>query len=137
MDLEAGFGRLLAVLADGRPRGVKELIEATGLSSRSIWNDLTRCWEKGLILRCDGSLKERERVFRGRAGSTNNLRNYYLYVLWPRGANSIQIEGRCSFHSMWSIWISVDLVRGRLSWLRGSCVRTESSFVCHGGGLKP
>lgn len=71
MDLEMGLGwihsscRLLGVLSGVRLGGVKELIEATGLSSRAVWNGFRRCRKKGLILRCDRLMRERERVLRG------------------------------------------------------------------------
>lgn len=73
--------RILAVLADGRPKSHSEIVEATGLSEGSVWACLRRCWGRGLVLRSKRPLRETHRAFKGRAGVRVNLRSYYLYLL--------------------------------------------------------
>lgn len=78
--------RILAVLADGRPRSHSNIVKATGLGGAAVWGCLRRCWRKGLILRSRKPLRETHRAFKGRAGIRVNLRSYYLYML--RGAKT-------------------------------------------------
>ena len=47
---------ILAVLADGRPRTHRELVEATGLSEAAVWNALARAWREGSVMRTELSL---------------------------------------------------------------------------------
>jgi hypothetical protein len=73
--------RILAVLADGRPRSHREVVKASGLTGRAVWAALRRCWQKGLVVRSKTPLRETHRAFKGRGGVRVNLRSYYLYML--------------------------------------------------------
>ena len=68
--------RILAVLADGRPKSQREIVKATGMSEGAVWAGLRRCWQKGLVFRSRTPLREKQRAFKGRAGVRVNLRSY-------------------------------------------------------------
>ena len=86
--------KILSVLGDGEPRTSKQVIHETGLSGSSVWNVLHRCWRSGLVLRSEKPVRVSNRVFRGRAGFTRNVRSYYFYVLRPEGVDSLRIAGQ-------------------------------------------
>ncbi|MEM2619538.1 MAG: hypothetical protein QW356_08715 [Candidatus Hadarchaeales archaeon] len=85
---------ILAVLADGRPRTHRELVEATGLSEAAVWNALARAWREGSVMRTERPIYEAVELFRGRAGKTRTTRAYHLYLLAPRGEKRVRIDGR-------------------------------------------
>ncbi|MEM3572837.1 MAG: helix-turn-helix domain-containing protein [Nitrososphaeria archaeon] len=86
--------RILAVLADGKPRGLRDIVKATGLSHDVVSANLLRCWRDGLLLRTKSPIYKQERVFKGRAGWSRNTRPYHLYVLRPKGINHLEVDGR-------------------------------------------
>jgi hypothetical protein len=63
------------------------------LGKRAIEGALYRLWKEGVILRTDKPLMEAQRIFKGRAGITRNLRKYHLYILRPEGKDSLEFEG--------------------------------------------
>jgi len=85
--------KVLAVLADGKPKSHMEIAKATGLGGDAVLSVLRRYWQKGFILRAKKVIRERLRAFKGRAGVRSNLRSYYLYVLKPKGVNVIIVDG--------------------------------------------
>lgn len=85
---------ILAALGDHKPRSLREIVKATGLSKSATYNSLFICWEKGLVLRTKEPLYESERVFKGRGGVSTTTRSYHLYVLKPEGMESLLIDGR-------------------------------------------
>jgi len=85
--------RILTVLADGRPKAQREIVKAAGMSEGAVWAGLRRCWQKGLVLRSRTPLREKQRVFKGRAGVRVNLRSYYLYLLNSTKAATATVGG--------------------------------------------
>ena len=59
---------ILAALGDHKPRSLREIVKATGLSKSAAYNSLFICWERGLVLRTKQPLYEYERIFKGRVG---------------------------------------------------------------------
>jgi len=80
-------------LFEGTPRCLREIVAETGLSSSAAGMALHRAWKAGLVLRTVEAVCESERVFRGRAGSSNHIRPYHLYVLAPEGVDDLVMEG--------------------------------------------
>lgn len=85
--------RILQLLADGVPRSFKQIVEQTGLGERAVEGALRRLSLKGLILRNEKPIRKRVRVFRGRAGTTQTLRSYYLYILKPKDRDVVEYQG--------------------------------------------
>jgi DNA-binding MarR family transcriptional regulator len=85
--------RILAVLSDGKPRSSKEIRGEVGLSRDSVESALIRLWKKNRVLRTATPQMSRDKVFRGRAGKTSNLRQYHLYMLRPDKAKSVNHQG--------------------------------------------
>lgn len=92
MVLGATQRKILAVLSDGSPKSHRQIVDEAGLTDKVVESALWRLWKSGLILRTDEPLRERDRVFRGRAGIRSNLRSFHLYVLRPEGVNSLEIR---------------------------------------------
>ncbi|MEM1757308.1 MAG: hypothetical protein QW770_04690, partial [Candidatus Bathyarchaeia archaeon] len=69
---------VLRVLSDGVPRSYRDIVASTGLGLRAVEGCLYRLWRRGLVLRSEKPFMESERVFKGRAGVSRNLRKYYL-----------------------------------------------------------
>jgi len=84
--------KVMAVLSDGSPRSHRQIVDETGLTDKVVESALWRLWKSGLILRTEEPLRERDRVFRGRAGIRSNLRSYHLYVLRPEGVDSLRVK---------------------------------------------
>ena len=91
-----GYGstqtKLLRILSDGNPRSRRELIDKTGLTSKTVGSSLLRLWKVGTILRTSKPKYEPLRAFKGRAGIKKNTRAYHLYVYAP-GRNSVSTKG--------------------------------------------
>jgi len=83
---------VLATLADGKPKASREILNAHGLSRSQVYNALLLAWKRGLILRTDKPLYQHERVFKGRAGVSQHTRPYHLYLLKPKGMNSLHLD---------------------------------------------
>ncbi len=79
------------VLSDLKPRSVREIAEEAGLTPKVVGAALDRMWRAGLVLRTRQPIRERTKIFRGRAGTSENLRSYYLYVLKPEGKERLRI----------------------------------------------
>jgi len=73
--------RVLRCLFEASPMSSRELMRLTGLSGSQVYACLDRCWRAGLVLRTAESFYERERVFRGRLGSSAHIRPYHRYLL--------------------------------------------------------
>lgn len=82
---------ILAQLFDQEPKSQREIVKATGLSEKAVYNALFRCWKRGLILRTKKPVYEFERIFKGRGGLTQNTRPYHLYLLKPKGKDSVRV----------------------------------------------
>lgn len=85
--------KVLTVLSDGKPRSHREIVKKGGLSYKSVGHALRRLWEKELIFRTEEPIRERNSIFKGRAGKTSNLRSYRLYVLCQKRVDSLHIQG--------------------------------------------
>lgn len=86
--------KILTVLSDGKPRTSKEINKELRLGSDSIESALGRMWRGGRILRTVNSRMSNDRVFKGRAGTVNNQRQYHSYMLGPAGVASINFLGQ-------------------------------------------
>lgn len=84
---------ILKILSDGKSLSRRELVEATGLSSKAIGSALRRLWRAGAILRTEKALREKSRVFKGRSGFRSNLRSYHIYVSNPKGVGGVSLQG--------------------------------------------
>ncbi len=84
---------ILGLLADGKPKSHRDVLEKTGLTESGVWQALRRAWENDLILRTKKPLYEPERLFKGRAGIRRNLRAYHLYLLKPKRVDKLQLRG--------------------------------------------
>jgi len=91
--LKVSRRRVVGALFEGTPRSVREIAAETGLSGGAAGMALSRAWRAGLVLRTAEAVCESERVFRGRAGSSNHTRPYHLYVLAPGGVDELFHEG--------------------------------------------
>lgn len=84
----------MGVLADGGVLSSREICRLTGIPSFALWEALRRCWVKGLVLRSDKPVYERERLNKGRAGRPWNVRPFHLYALKPDGIDVVQNNGQ-------------------------------------------
>jgi hypothetical protein len=80
-------------LADGRVLSSREIGGVVGLSKFALWEVLRRCWIKGLVLRSEKPFFEPERLNKGRAGRSRNLRPFHLYALRPSGVERLDHNG--------------------------------------------
>jgi len=71
----------------------REIGRATGLSKFALWEALRRCWIKSLVLRSEKPFFEQERLNKGRAGRSRNLRPFHLYALRPTGVEHLDHNG--------------------------------------------
>jgi len=96
-DLPAMPGRTWAkiaeVLRDGVPRSTGEIAKLIGLNAKATNAALRRAWKSGKLLRSEKPLREIVNIPKGRRGSIQVLRTYYLYTLRPEGINSTVING--------------------------------------------
>jgi len=82
--------RVLAVLGDGEPKCLREVMAELGeSSSEKVGICLRRLWKKGLILRTREPAFLREKVLKGRAGTKFNTRAVNYYVLDVKGRNQV------------------------------------------------
>jgi len=86
--------RLLAALSTDTPRSAKEIVAATRLDKKKVWDGLAYWWERGLLLRSETPSYEAVEVFKGRRGYRKNTRAYYLYLLKTSDKESVQIKAR-------------------------------------------
>jgi len=86
--------RLLASLSADTPRSAKEIVKATRLDEKKVWDGLAYWWERGLLLRSETPSYEAAEVFKGRRGYRKNTRAYYLYLLKTGDKESVPIKGR-------------------------------------------
>jgi hypothetical protein len=84
---------ILAALSDHKPKSLRDVVKATKLTGSAINNALLLCWKRGFILRTKEPLYEHERVFKGRAGVSQNTRPYHLYLLRPEGKDFMIVDG--------------------------------------------
>jgi len=85
--------KIVGVLADGSVLSARQIGVMTGLSKFALWEVLRRCWKNGLVLRSDKAIYEPERLNKGRAGSSRNVRPFHLYALRPAGVDRLESEG--------------------------------------------
>lgn len=86
--------KIVTVLGDGDPRTRRQILEETDLSDKAVGSALYRLWKGKLILRTERPLMEAERVFKGRGGVSPHLRAYHLYLLRPKGKDSLTMKGQ-------------------------------------------
>jgi len=75
------------------PRTRRQIVKETGLSQKKVDNALLRLLKTGKILRSEKPLREYQRIFKGRGGTSSNLRNYYLYILRSKKKGTAEING--------------------------------------------
>jgi len=83
----------MASLGDHKPKSAREVVEASRLSEKVVYNALYRCWKEGSVLRTKKPLYEYERIFKGRGGMSGTTRPYHIYVLRPKGKDSLSMNG--------------------------------------------
>jgi hypothetical protein len=84
--------KVLGLLADGKPRSIRELTQQLGVSDRAVEGACLRAWRSGSLLRSDKPMHVRNRTLAGRAGSTFNTRSFYLYAI-GNGSEDNLIDG--------------------------------------------
>jgi len=87
---------VLGGLVGGEPKCVREITSETGLTRSQAYNALFLCWKRGLVLRTAEPIYEREKVFKGRGGSSLHTRPFHLYILRPDGVDEVEVGG-CRF----------------------------------------
>jgi len=89
-----GMGRtvdaVLGVLEASGPLSSREIARRTGIGMDAVWSCLRRLWRGGRVVRSERVFETRNGVFRGRAGKSQNLRRYYLYLA---GGESRVVDG--------------------------------------------
>ena len=93
-----GYGRtesvIINVLSDGNPKSFREIVEASRLSYKSAESALRRLWMSEVVMRTEETVKERNKIFKGRGGVRANLRSYHLYMLSSsRSSDSLSLHG--------------------------------------------
>ncbi len=84
--------RVLRSLFEASPMSCRDVIKRTGLSRGKVYACLDRCWRASLVLRTAEPTYEKERVFRGRAGSSAHIRPYHRYLLKPEGLDEASVD---------------------------------------------
>lgn len=85
--------RVLAALFEDTPKSSRVIMRETGLSRGSVAMALNRLWRGGRVLRTAEAIFETERIFKGRAGVSNHMRPYHLYVIAPEGRDQVTLGG--------------------------------------------
>jgi hypothetical protein len=86
-------GKLQALLADGKPRGSRDIARELGCGDGATAQALRRAWEAGSVLRTAQPIHVTEKRRRGRAGTSTHLRSYHLYSI-STGENETSISNR-------------------------------------------
>ena len=90
---------LLSLMSDGKPRSMREVSERLGVTARAAESVCPRYWKAGPLLRSEKALHESCKVFAGRAGTSYNNRNFYLYLLGNGDEEAVAEEIRFLSHS--------------------------------------
>lgn len=85
---------LTRALSENKPMSAKEIAKCTGLDKKNVWDGLSYWWRKGLLLRSEKPIFENKEIFKGRRGLTRNTRSYYLYLLKPKGRETVFFQGK-------------------------------------------
>jgi uncharacterized protein (DUF2164 family) len=85
--------KIIKVLRHDIPRTRRQIVQETGLSQKKVDNALFRLLKAGRIVRSEKPLREYQRIFKGRGGTSSNLRNYYLYILRSKKKRMTEING--------------------------------------------
>jgi hypothetical protein len=85
--------KIIDVLSDGKPRGVRGIAKETGLTADSVGMALRRYWREGLFLRIENPIRKANKEFKGRAGIVKNTRSYYLYTIRQTDTDSVSLGG--------------------------------------------
>ncbi len=86
-------GKLLSSLSRDKPRSAREIVSATGIDEKKVWDGLSYWWRKGILLRSEKPFFESSKRFRGRLGFKKNTRAYYLYLLRTGNKESLSLKG--------------------------------------------
>jgi len=89
----AALSRIQALLADGMPRGSRDIARELGSGAGAASQALRRAWEAGAVLRTAEPIYVAEKRRRGRAGTATNLRGYHLYRI-SSGEKDTVVSGR-------------------------------------------
>jgi hypothetical protein len=85
--------KILTLLSDGKPRSSKEIRGEVGFSRDAVESSLIRLWKKNRVLRTIKPQMSADKVFRGRAGISSNLRQYHLYMISSGKTYSVNYQG--------------------------------------------
>jgi hypothetical protein len=85
---------VLGALISGVPKNIREVSKETGLTRSQVYNSLSLCWKRGLVLRTAKPVYSHERVFKGRGGTSLHTRPFHLYLLRPEGVDEVEVDGR-------------------------------------------
>lgn len=80
-------------MADGKPRGSRDIARELGCGDGATAQALRRAWEAGSVLRTAQPIHVTEKRRRGRAGTSTHLRSYHLYSI-STGENETSISNR-------------------------------------------
>jgi len=83
--------RVLTALFEDTPKSSRVIMREMGLSRGSVAMALNRLWRGGRVLRTAEAIFETERIFKGRAGVSNHMRPYHLYVIAPEGRDQVTL----------------------------------------------
>src|SRR4030067_3607808 len=86
--------KILTLLSDGKPRTSKEINKELRLGSVSVESALGRMWRGKKILRTANPSISNDRVFKGRAGTVSNQRQYHSYLLSKARRPSTSFQGQ-------------------------------------------
>jgi biotin operon repressor len=81
---------IIGLLSDGQPKSLRSISKQTGIPSDAVEACLGRLFHDGRLLRSAQPLRKRQIQPKGRAGLASNLRSYHLYMLRPKGVDSLE-----------------------------------------------
>jgi DNA-binding Lrp family transcriptional regulator len=84
---------ILEVLVAKGPLNCRELEAGTGLSRKQVYNAVNRAWRSGVVLRTEEPVRRSERVLRGRAGASRNVRQFHRYMFRPGDVSEASVDG--------------------------------------------
>ncbi len=81
--------RIADLLADGRPRCVREIAGELGIAQKLVEDTVRRGWIRALFLRSERPFRGRFESLQGRRGLAQNTRSFYLYVINEERAGEV------------------------------------------------
>ena len=65
---------MFVALSEGKPKSAKDVVSATDLDDKKVWDGLYYWWKKGALLRSEKPTYENIEVFKGRRDFRRNTR---------------------------------------------------------------